>query len=218
MGAAPSWTDLAAGPVQPAARALVGECGRSAIVHHDGVAVLLTEVEGYGGEDDPGSHAFRGRTRRNAAMFGPPGTVYCYRIYGMHVCLNLVCGPVGEARAVLVRAGVVVEGLDLARLRRARPDGTAPADAALARGPANLVRALGIRLDHDGSSLTGSPGTGIALTWTPTAGRRLASGPRVGVSGEGGDPRLHPWRHHVTGEPSVSRYRAAPRPGRSSRA
>ena len=104
------------------------------------VAVRLTEVEAYAGEADPGSHAFRGRTPRTAVMFGPPGRVYVYFTYGMHWCMNLVCGPEGEASAVLLRAGEVVEGADLAAARRT----TAKSPRELARGPARLTVALGV--------------------------------------------------------------------------
>ena len=99
-------------------------------VSHAGVTVRLTEVEAYDGERDPGSHAYRGLTPRTRVMFGPPGGLYVYFSYGMHYCCNLVCGEEGRASAVLLRAGEVVEGLDLARSRRGR----AP-DRGLARGP-----------------------------------------------------------------------------------
>ena len=103
------------------------------------VSVRLTEVEAYDGESDPGSHAFRGRTPRNEVMFGPPGRVYVYFTYGMHWCMNLVCGSPGSASAVLLRAGEVVEGLPLATSRRTTT--RSPRD--LARGPARLTVALG---------------------------------------------------------------------------
>ena len=82
------------------------------------VAVRLTEVEAYAGPRDPGSHAFRGRTPRNGVMFGPGGHVYVYFSYGMHWCMNLVCGAEGDPSAVLLRAGEVVTGLELAQRRR----------------------------------------------------------------------------------------------------
>ena len=100
------------------------------VVVNGPVAVRLTEVEAYDGAGDPGSHAFRGRTARNAVMFGPPGHVYVYFTYGMHWCANLVCGPTGTASAVLLRAGEVVTGLDVARSRRP----SARSDHELARG------------------------------------------------------------------------------------
>ena len=108
------------------------------------VAVRLTEVEAYAGPNDPGSHAFRGRTPRTEVMFGPPGHLYVYFTYGMHWCANIVCGPDGEcASAVLLRAGEVVAG------RRPRAPARRAAagrrDVDLARGPARLARALGLR-------------------------------------------------------------------------
>ena len=101
----------------------------------------LTEVEAYDGETDPGSHAFRGPTPRNAVMYGAAGHLYVYFTYGMHWCANIVCGPPGVATAVLLRAGEVVAGLDIARSRRP----ASAADRDLARGPARLASALGAR-------------------------------------------------------------------------
>jgi DNA-3-methyladenine glycosylase len=90
-----------------------------AVLTHAGVSLRITEVEAYlGGGVDPGSHAFRGQTRRNSSMFGPPGRLYAYFTYGMHVCANVVCSPDGEASAVLIRGGEIVEGIADARFRR----------------------------------------------------------------------------------------------------
>jgi DNA-3-methyladenine glycosylase len=166
------------------------------LLRHGEVAVRLTEVEAYAGPDDPGSHAYRGPTRRNAAMFGPPGRLYCYFTYGMHVCANVVVGAEGDPAAVLVRAGEVVEGLETARERRPG----AP-DRDLARGPARLCRTLGIGLEHDGVDLTRGevrlePGDPVTT---------VSTGPRVGLRGA---PEL-PWRFWVTGEATVSTYRPA---------
>ena len=110
------------------------------------VAVQLTEVEAYEGSADPASHSYRGRTARNGVMFGPPGHAYVYFTYGMHFCVNLVCGPEGTAVAVLLRAGRIIEGAPLAAARRlaGRPGrGPRPADRDLARGPARLCRPSG---------------------------------------------------------------------------
>jgi DNA-3-methyladenine glycosylase len=175
------------------------------VVEHataDGVvAVRLTEVEAYEGEDDPGSHAFRGRTRRNAVMFGEPGHVYVYFTYGMHWCANLVCGPEGRASAVLLRGGEVVSGLELARSRRP----SAKRDAELARGPARLASALALSREHDGLDVCGD-GPLRALRGSAVAADAVRTGPRVGVSGPGGVP---PWRFWADGEPTVSVYRPA---------
>ena len=109
----PCWPEVLTGPVEDVAPLLLG-----AVLHHDGVAVRLTEVEAYDGSDDPASHAYRGRTPRTEVMFGPPGRLYVYFSYGMHWCANVVTGPDDRASAVLLRAGEVVEGVDVARVRR----------------------------------------------------------------------------------------------------
>lgn len=174
------------------------------------VEVRITEVEAYQGAQDPGSHAFRGRTRRNAVMFGPPGHLYAYRHLGLHTCINVVCGVDGEAAAVLLRAGEVVVGRDLAWRRRAAR-GTVRAEVDLARGPARLTVALGLGADADGLDLL-EPRGPVALRVPAVPAGAVRSGPRVGVSGEGGDGRFFPWRFWLDGEPTVSAYRrAAPR-------
>ena len=167
------------------------------------VAVRLTEVEAYMGPGDPGSHAFRGRTPRTAVMFGPPGHLYVYFTYGMHWCANVVCGPDGEATAVLLRAGEVVEGVDVARSRRP----AARSDAELARGPARLATALALGKAQDGADLCVPSGALRVLAGVPYDPDRLLSGPRVGVAGDGGDGVRFPWRFWLDGEPTVSTYR-----------
>ena len=172
------------------------------------VAIRLTEVEAYCGEKDPGSHAFRGRTARNASMFEAGGCIYVYFTYGMHHCLNIVTGPAGVSRAVLLRGGEVVDGIELARARRP----AARTDRDLARGPARLCAALGLDRSDDGSLLGGS-GSRISLTLpepqrTPEP-ELIRSGPRTGVAGPGGDGEAFPWRFWLDGEPTVSTYRPA---------
>jgi DNA-3-methyladenine glycosylase len=169
------------------------------------IALRLTEVEAYDGQNDPGSHAYRGRTARNAVMFGPPGHVYVYFTYGMWHCMNLVCGPEGQASAVLLRAGEVVEGAELARKRRL----SARNDKELAKGPARLATALGIDRALDGTDACAPDETPLRiLTGTPVPSDQVRSGPRTGVSGEGGDGDRHPWRYWVADDPTVSPYRA----------
>lgn len=175
-----------------------------AVLSHAGVSVRITEVEAYLGAADPGSHAFRARTARNASMFGPPGHLYAYFTYGMHVCANVVCSPDGEASAVLIRAGEIVEGAVEARQRRT----AAARDLDLARGPARLTVALGIALGDDGADLAVAP-FGLTL---PGAPADFLAGPRTGVSGPGGG-NLFPWRFWIPGEASVSPYRRHPRAG-----
>lgn len=171
------------------------------LIHGRGVTVRLTEVEAYLGEVDPGSHAFRGQTRRNATMFGPPGHLYTYFTYGMHVCANVTCSPEGIATAVLLRAGEVVDGVELARERRTR----SKRDTDLAQGPARLCVALGITLGDDGTDL-GEGEIRLEATQHPVAS--YATGPRTGVSGEGGTDSF-PWRFWIPGDPTVSAYKAA---------
>jgi DNA-3-methyladenine glycosylase len=172
------------------------------------VTLRITEVEAYlGVGEDPGSHSFRGKTARNAVMFGPPRHLYTYFTYGMHVCANIVCSPVGQATAILLRAGEVVEGESLARERR----GLAVVSRDLARGPARLTKALAIALSDDGLGFDGRDYSLELAADPPLA----ATGPRTGVSGPGGLDE-YPWRFWIPGDPTVSPYRKAvprrPRP------
>ncbi|MBT2406316.1 MULTISPECIES: DNA-3-methyladenine glycosylase [unclassified Streptomyces] len=173
----------------------------------DGLLELrITEVEAYEGEADPGSHAYRGRTPRNASMFGPPGHAYVYFIYGMWFSLNVVCGPPGHASGVLLRSGEVTVGADLARKRRL----SARVDRELAKGPARLAAAMDIDRSLDGTDLCGGPDSPLSLlTGTPTPSDLVSNGPRTGISGAGA---AHPYRYWLTDDPTVSPYRAhAPR-------
>jgi DNA-3-methyladenine glycosylase len=189
-----------AGDVLDVAPALLG-----ATISHGGVTVRLTEVEAYAGTTDPGSHAFRGPTPRTEVMFGAAGHLYVYFTYGMHWCANLVCGPEGEASAVLLRAGEVVAGDDVAQVRRA---GVVRRD--WARGPARLATTLGLRGEQTGLDVC-APSSPVELhaSTDPSAARVVRAGPRVGVSGAGGDAAAYPWRFWLDGEPTVSVYRPA---------
>jgi DNA-3-methyladenine glycosylase len=139
------------------------------------VAVALTEVEAYHGQADPASHAYRGRTARNAVMFGPPGHAYVYFTYGMHFCANLVCLPEGTASAVLLRAGRVIAGEALARARRTAPG---PGGRDLARGPARLCQALAITRALDGADVC-DPASPLRVRWPTPEEVRLAVGGRA---------------------------------------
>ena len=195
--------ELLSGPVQDVAPRLLGS-----LLTAGGVTVRLVEVEAYAGADDPGSHAFRGRTPRTEAMFGPAGHAYVYFTYGMHWCLNVVTGAAGAASAVLLRAGEVVDGLAAARARR-----PGVRDRDLCRGPARLTRALGLTGDQDGLDLLG-PCSPVRLVLSTAAGAAVCIGPRVGVAGAGA---ATPWRYWLDGEPAVSPYRpAAPRRRRTA--
>ena len=179
------------------------------------VTLRVTEVEAYDGERDPGSHAFRGPSQRNRAMYGEAGRLYVYRHLGLHHCVNVVCAPDGRASAVLLRAGEVTDGADLARTRRLAK-GRCDTDRQIARGPARLAVALDLDLDEYGADLV-DPAGAIVVHLPPEAPadgpeRRVLAGPRVGVSGAGGDAALFPWRYWLADEPTVSAYRAvAPR-------
>ncbi|HEX6501546.1 MAG TPA: DNA-3-methyladenine glycosylase [Micromonosporaceae bacterium] len=201
---------LLAGPVQHAAPGLLG-CRLTG----GGVTVRLTEVEAYEGDGvDPASHAYRGRTARNAVMYGPAGFAYVYFTYGMHYCLNVVCGTAGHASAVLLRAGEVVDGVDLAWSRR--PAARTARD--LARGPARLAQAIGLdRSAYGTCMLDGSGPLLLRPPAVPVDPAVIRRGPRVGVTG-GHDT---PWRFWLDGDPTVSVYRRhtprrrAPRPSAS---
>ncbi len=195
MSAPPDLEALLAGPVLDVAPRLLG-----AVLRHREVAVRITEVEAYDGPSDPGSHAAHGRTTRNAVMFGPPAHLYVYFTYGMHHCCNVVCGPEGTAAAVLLRAGEVVDGLDVARSRRP----AARTDRDLARGPARLCRALDLDRAQDGADLVRGP---VTLVPAPLAvpPESVRTGPRVGLR----RAAERPWRFWIEGAPSVSTYRPA---------
>ncbi|WP_300682033.1 DNA-3-methyladenine glycosylase [Nocardioides sp.] len=176
-------------------------------VADDGVvSVEITEVEAYAGEADPASHAWHGPTPRNAVMFGPPGHLYVYRSHGLHWCLNVVAGVEGTASAVLLRAGRVIEGADLARVRRSHGSPHPVPEARLARGPGCLGQALGVSGALDGADLT-APNSPIRLTLPCTPAAPIASGPRVGVT----RAAEVAWRWWVDGDPTVSAYRRSPR-------
>ena len=184
--------------VLDAARTLLGAVVVASTVDGE-VAVRLVEVEAYRGADDPASHSYRGRTQRNAVMWGPAGHLYVYFVYGMHYCANVVCLTEGVPGAVLLRAGEVVSDLDVARCRRP----TARTVAELARGPARLATLLGLDRSRNGVDLT-DPRSPVRLL----AGERvppstIRTGPRVGVAAAHDTP----WRFWVDGSPAVSPYR-----------
>ena len=181
-----------------------------ALVRHESpdgpVVVRLTEVEAYLGtavspDPDPGAHSYRGKTNRNAVMFGPPGHLYVYFTYGMHFCANLVCRPEGLSSGCLMRAGEIVEGLELARSRRP----TARNDRDLARGPARLTKAMGLNLTHNGIPALGGE---VTVTLPDTPVQNVRTGPRVGLSGPGGTAE-YPWRFWIDGDKTVSQFKPA---------
>ncbi|MDQ2836931.1 MAG: DNA-3-methyladenine glycosylase [Actinomycetota bacterium] len=161
------------------------------------VVARITEVEAYEGGADPASHAYRGRTKRNGVMFGEAGHLYCYFVYGMHWCANVVCGEVGTPTAVLLRAAEIVEGEPAAFARTPTPVKA----RVLASGPARLARSLGLNGAHTGLDLLDPRSEVQLLDLAPVP--EVVSGPRVGVA-VGAE---HPWRFWLPGEPTVSAYR-----------
>jgi len=157
----------------------------------EGVGGEIVEVEAYDRED-PASHGHRGLTARNAAMFGPPGHAYVYRSYGVHWCLNLVCGEEGDPQAALVRALAPTHGLEAMRARRGAED-----ERSLCSGPGKLCQALAITRDHDGLALDREPFRLLPRAREPD----LIAGPRVGIS-QAADL---PWRYGLADSPFLSR-------------
>ena len=157
----------------------------------------IVEVEAYEGPEDLAAHSSRGRTARNATMFGPPGHAYVYLVYGLHHCMNIVSGPGTKPEAVLIRALEIDEGHELARARR----GPAAPTLRLASGPGNVGQALGIDRRLDGSDLLAGP-----IRLQPRTGPmpQVRSGPRVGVD-YAGPWAVHPLRHWIVDDPHVSR-------------
>jgi DNA-3-methyladenine glycosylase len=157
----------------------------------DGVGGTIVEVEAYD-QEDPASHGFRGRTARNAAMFGPPGHAYVYRSYGIHWCLNLVCEDEGVPSAVLVRALEPTRGLERMRARRGLEQ-----DRLLTAGPGRVCQALGIAREHDGLPLDRPP----FELHAPARAAEVVAGPRVGIT----RAAELPWRYALAGSRFLSR-------------
>jgi DNA-3-methyladenine glycosylase len=174
--------------VHDVARALLG-----ATFLVDGVGGVVVEIEAYA-PDDPASHSYGGQSRRNAAMFGPAGTLYVYRSYGVHWCANVVCGREGVGSAVLLRALEPTHGLEEMRARRGLDD-----VLRLCSGPGCVTQALGVTGEHDGLPLDRPP---FELVPTPDTVEVVAS-PRVGIT------RANdlPWRYSLRNSPFVSRPR-----------
>ena len=171
---------LLGGDVLAVAPRLLG-CRLATALDGETTEIVITEVEAYGGVGDPASHAYRGRTPRNAPMYDEPGTLYVYRSYGIHWCANVVTGPKGEASAVLIRGGHPVAGIDRMRDRRERTDH-------LTDGPGKVCAALGITGDDDGSSLVDGP---VRLVAETSVERLVVEAtPRIGIS----RATERPWR------------------------
>lgn len=240
QGVADSWF---ARPAVEVARDLLG--ARLRTDRPGGVVVLrVTEVEAYTGIDDPASHAYRGPSARHASMYLPGGHLYVYRHLGLHHCINVVTGAPGAPAAVLLRAGEVVEGAELARERRSAA-GVVRRDVDLARGPARLAVALGLDAEDDGLPIAarfedgraravpaGAERAALAeqggrevparsaaiddlVLTVPPVRLRAVCGPRVGVSSEARDGERFAWRFWLPDEATVSTDRGPARPRRS---
>jgi DNA-3-methyladenine glycosylase len=158
----------------------------------DGVGGPIVEVEAYDSED-PAAHGFRGRTPRNASMFGPPGHAYVYRSYGIHWCLNFVCEGEGSPAAVLIRALEPTHGIDEMRRRRGLDD-----PRLLCAGPGRLCQALGVTREQDGLPLDQPPFELLP----PDSPREIVTAPRIGIS----VATDLPWRYCA----AASRYLSRP--------
>jgi DNA-3-methyladenine glycosylase len=176
---------LLAGDVVAAARGLLGARLQS-LLGGEASEVILVEVEAYGGNDDPASHGHRGLTARNASMFAPAGTLYVYRSYGVHWCMNVVTGVEGRASAVLLRGGIPVAGEEIMRHRRGRSDH-------LTDGPGKLSQALGVTGDEDGIDLLGDGP--VRLLEGEAPGGRVEATVRVGIT----RAPDRPWRFVLRG-------------------
>lgn len=182
------------------------------VVRADGRAGRILEVEAYRGTDDPASHAYRGPTPRTATMWGPPGHLYVYFTYGMHFCANVVCGPPGQAAAVLLRALEPVAGVGAMRAARRGGRATEPPDRDLCRGPARLCQALGIARALDGADLVSGDAVWLADDGTPPPAHPTVT-TRVGIR----VATEAPWRWAWPDHPGVSAWRPAAPPRRRSR-
>ena len=192
----PTWRPLPRAFFRRDPRAVAPELLNKLIVRDDGRVGRIVEVEAYCGADDPAAHSFRGKTQRNATMFGPAGHLYVYFTYGLHWGANAVCGEVGEGVGVLLRAIEPVQGIEA--MRAARGD---VRDRDIGSGPGRLTQALGITGALDGADLVRNDrGVRIVDDGTPPPAQPVA-GPRVGIS-KGIE---HPWRFHVPGHRHVSK-------------
>ncbi|GGK07772.1 DNA-3-methyladenine glycosylase [Luteimonas terricola] len=203
----PGWTPLPREFYRRHPTQVAPELLNRILVRADGRAGRIVEVEAYAGSEDPAAHSFRGKTARNATMFGEPGHLYVYFTYGMHWGSNAVCGEVGEGTGVLLRAMEPLRGLDV--MRPLRP--AARRDRDLANGPGKLSQAMGITGEFDGADLvTADRGIAIVSDGTPPPGVPVV-GPRIGIT----RAVELPWRWHVPGHVHVSGPRRPKRGGSS---
>ena len=191
--AARTWFDR---PAEVVACDLLG----ARLVHASSDGVVggrIVEVEAYAGPEDLAAHSARGRTARNAVMFGSAGHLYVYLVYGLHHCLNVVAGPGDKPEAVLIRALAIDEGRELARARR----GDRPPETRLASGPGNVGQALGVDRSLNGVDLLTGP-----VQVEPRTGPRppILSGPRIGIA-YAGPWAARPMRFWIADDPHVSR-------------